>query len=91
MLNTKPGLKVKTIFEYVIDKCPGRFQEGQIRTLQRRVKEWKAIEGSSKEVYFPQIHYPGILSESDFTYMKETGITIVGENFDHILYHFVLT
>jgi hypothetical protein len=42
-------------------------------------------------VYFPQIHYPGQLCESDFTDMSSLGITIGGELFSHLVYHFVLT
>ncbi len=34
---------------------------------------------------------PGELCESDFTHLTELGITIGGEAFPHMLYHFVLT
>lgn len=91
MLKENPGLEAKTIFEYLQGKYPGKLADGQLRTLQRRTKQWRATEGPAKEVYFPQIHYPGILSESDFTHMNELEITIAGIPFDHILYHFVLT
>jgi len=55
------------------------------------LKYWRATEGPAKEVFFPQVHRPGELSESDFTYMKGLEITIRRELFDHLLYHFVLT
>jgi hypothetical protein len=35
-------------------------------------------------VYFPQVHTPGRLSQSDFTHMGSLGITIGGELFDHL-------
>ena len=91
MLKVNPGLEGKTIFNYFQRTHPGRYQDGQLRTLQRRIKHWRATEGPGKEVYFPQIHYPGDLSASDFTHMNSLGITIQGEQFNHLIYHFVLT
>jgi len=85
------GLEGKALFEYIQRKYPGQYQEGQIRTFQRRVKEWRAVKGKGKEVYFTQIHKPGELSASDFTHMKKLGVTINGEPYDHLMYHFVLT
>ena len=91
MFEISPGLEVKTVFLYLQRENPGQYQDGQLRTLQRHVKRWRAVEGPAKEIYFPQIHYPGKLSASDFTHMKCLEITIQGEIFDHLLYHFVLT
>jgi hypothetical protein len=91
MLESNPGLEAKTIFDYLQRHNPGQFQNGQLRTLQRRIKYWRAVEGPAKEVFFTQDHRPGELSESDFTHASELGITIQGELFDHLLYHFVLT
>lgn len=91
LLEANPGLEAKTIFEYLQREEPQKYQDGQLRTLQRRLKHWRATEGPAKEVFFPQIHRPGELSESDFTHMKDLGITIRGELFDHLMYHFVLT
>lgn len=85
------GLEAKTLFVELQRQYPGRFQDGQLRSLQRRVKTWRATEGPAKEVYFPQIHRPGILAQSDFTDMKSLGVTIQGQPFDHLVYHFVLT
>ena len=48
------------------------------------------MEGPSKEVFFSQKHVPGRLSQSDFTHMTSLGITIDGQRFPHLLYHFVL-
>ena len=90
-LEVNPGLEAKTLFEHLQREHPGRFPEGQIRTFQRRVKDWRATEGPAKEVFFPQIHYPGKLSQSDFTHMGKLGITIGSVPFNHLIYHFVLT
>lgn len=91
MLQVNPGLESKTIFEYFQRQEPGKYQDSQLRTLQRRIKYWRAIEGPAKEVFFPQIHYPGELGASDFTHMTSLGVTINGEIFEHLVYHFVLT
>ena len=90
-LDINPGLQAKTLFDYLQRVYPGKFTDGQIRTLQRRIKVWRALEGPSKEVFFPQIHKPADLCESDFTCMNSLGITISDKLFDHLLYHFVLT
>lgn len=90
-LENNSGFEAKTLFEYLQREYPGRFSDGQIRTFQRRVKNWRATEGPAREVFFPQVHKPGKLSQSDFTHMGKLGITIGGVLFDHLIYHFVLT
>lgn len=90
-LQANPGLEAKTLFEYLKEKYPDKYQDGQLRTLQRKIKIWRATEGPAKEVFFPQIHYPGALGASDFTHMNSLGITINRGKFNHMLYHFVLT
>jgi hypothetical protein len=85
------GLEAKTVFEFLQRRNPGRFQDGQVRTLQRRVKVWRATEGPAREVFFAQQHPPGRLGASDFTHMEELGVTIQGQSFPHLIYHFVLT
>lgn len=91
MLKINPGLEAKTIFEDLQRRKPGRFADGQLRTLQRRMKVWRASEGPAKEVFFTQVHHPGQLAQSDFTRMNKLGITIGGSPFKHMIYHFVLT
>lgn len=90
-LELNEGLEAKTIFDYLQRRYPGRFADGQLRTFQRKVKEWRATEGPPREVFFAQVHRPGRLCQSDFTYMHSLGITIGGQPFDHLIYHFVLT
>lgn len=90
-LEVNAGLEAKTLFEDLQRRFPGRYPDGQVRTLQRRVKAWRALEGPPKEVFFPQVHKPGELCESDFTRMGSLGVTIQGQPFDHMFYHFVLT
>jgi hypothetical protein len=90
-LEVNAGLEAKTLFEDLQRRFPGRYPDGQLRTLQRRVKAWRALEGPPKEVFFPQVHKPGELCESDFTRMGSLGVTIQGQPFDHMFYHLVLT
>jgi len=90
-LDNNPGLEAKTLFEDLQRRYPGTFSDGQLRTLQRRVKIWRSLKGPPREVYFPQEHHPGELCESDFTHMNNLGVSIQGQPFDHLIYHFVLT
>lgn len=90
-LAESPGLEAKTLFEDLQRRFPGTFSDGQLRTLQRRVKRWRALEGPSKEVFSQQLHRPGELAQSDYTHMGQLGITIGKQPFDHLIYHFVLT
>ena len=90
ILEDSPTAEGKTLFEHLCRKYEGRFQEGQLRTLQRRVKRWRARRGPLQEVMFPQRHEPGRQAQSDFTVMDKLGVRIAGEPFPHLLFHFVL-
>lgn len=90
-LEVNPGLEAKTLFLELQRHFPGKFPDGQLRSLQRKVKIWRALEGPAKEVFFPQIHYPGVLGQSDFSHLGILGVTVSGQAFEHLLYHFVLT
>lgn len=91
LLEVNPGLQARTLFEDLQRRYPGGFSDSQLRTLQRRVKVWRATEGFPREVFFPQVHHPGDLSQSDFTCMNDLCVTVGGACFDHLIYHFVLT
>ena len=84
------GLDAKTIFGQLQDRHPGKFEPGTLRTLQRRSREWHALNGPEKEVFFQQVWRPGRQGQSDFTNMNELKITIRGEPYEHLCYHFVL-
>jgi hypothetical protein len=90
-LEANPGLEAKTLFGALQRAHPGQFADGQLRSLQRRVKRWRATQGPGREVFFRQQHVPGRLCQSDFSRMNELGITIGGQSFPHMVYHFVLT
>ena len=91
MLELNPGLQAKTIFQDLQRRYPGRFADPQLRTLQRHIRRWRAMSGRPKEVFFAQVHEPGRLGASDFTDLSHLGVTIQGQRFDHLVYHFVLT
>jgi len=61
-----------------------------LRTLQRRVRQWRALEGPEREVFFVQQHEPGRLELSDFTHATDLGVHIGGARFEHLLYQFAL-
>src|SRR5262249_42274573 len=56
LLELNAGLQAKTLFEELQRRFPGRFPDGQLRTLQRKIKAWRAIDGAPKEVFFDQVH-----------------------------------
>ena len=90
MLSESPALEAKTLFEVLVEKYPGRYEEGQLRTLQRRVKTWRAERGPDKEVMLAQLHRPGEAAQTDFTWATELAVTIAGQVFVHMLCVFVL-
>lgn len=89
-LCSSPCLEAKTLFEMLQEHQPGAYGDGQLRTLQRRIKEWRATRGPDKEVFFAQAHRPGEAAQTDFTHGTELGVTIGGVAFVHLLCHFVL-
>jgi hypothetical protein len=89
MLRQQPRLRPMTLFEYLQERYPGQYEQ-VLRTLQRRVREWKALYGASPEVMFPLRHEPGELGLSDFTQLKGVQITIGGKGFEHLIYHYRL-
>jgi hypothetical protein len=90
-LSENPGLQAKVLFAWLQAEHPGQFQDGQLRTFQRGVRRWRATSGPDKEIFFSQVHEPGRLCASDFTHMTSLAVTIMGQMFDHMVFHFVLT
>lgn len=90
-LELHPNLLGITILEKLQNDFPSKYPDKLLRTLQRRIKKWRALYGPEKEVIFRQEHYPGRFGISDFTLLKNEKITIRGNEFKHILYHFRLS
>ena len=87
----KGELQVKTVFEMLEEKYPGRFQPGQRRTLERRVRDWRATAGPEKEVIFPQEHPAGQQGVLDFTHCTKLEVRIAGVLLHHLLFVFKLS
>jgi len=89
MLQAAPELEAKTLFEWLCDRQPGKYQEGQLRTLQRRVADWRALH-QAQVASLEQVHRPGEVLQSDGVWLTELGVTVAGERFKHILIHCTL-
>src|SRR3978361_2393598 len=70
-LTRDPALQTKTLFTLINQTFPGRYQEGQLRTLQRQVAAWRIQHGPEQEIMFPQDHLLGRMAQSEFTSMNE--------------------
>ena len=90
LLRGAPTLMAVTLLRKLQDEHPNRFPDGTLRTLQRHIRKWRALEGPPREVFFPQEHAPGQRGLSDFTATGELRVTVANVPFAHILYHFVL-
>lgn len=90
MLAREPLLEAKALLEWLGEQYPNKFAAGHLRTLQRRLRDWRATEGPEKEVFFPQVLQPGKQSQSDFTWCNELNVTIDDKPFPHMLFHFIL-
>lgn len=90
MFDSAPTLEAKTVFDYLCEKKPDAYYEGQLRTFQRHVREWRALSGPPKLVFFPQEHRPGEAMQTDFTHLGELKLTVCGEPVREILCHQVL-
>ena len=89
MLKAAPGLRAVAIFDEMQRRHP-HLSPGARRTLERRIRSWRATHGADQEVIFRQVHEPGRMGLSDFTDMADLGVTIATEPLDHRLYHFRL-
>jgi hypothetical protein len=89
LLRAAPGIRPVAIFEEMLRRHP-ELGNAIRRTIERRVRSWRAVHGEEQEVIFRQVHEPGRLGLSDFTDMGSAGVTIAGQPLDHRLYHFRL-
>ena len=89
LLQSSPGIRPVSVYEELLRRHPN-LGTGIRRTLERRIRAWKAEHGPEQEVIFRQVHTPGKMGLSDFTAMSKLGVTVAGEPLDHRLYHFRL-
>lgn len=89
LLEAQPRLMAITILKKLQDDHPDQFPDHLLRTLQRRIRHWRALAGPAKEVFFAQTHAPGLMGLSDFTDTKALTVSIGGVSVAPLLYHFV--
>ena len=89
LLQAAPGIRPVAIFDE-LRRRHAELDPGVRRTLERRIRAWRALNGEEREVMFRQVHEAGRMGLSDFTDMGDLGITVLGVALDHRLYHFRL-
>jgi len=89
MLQNTGGLRAVAVFDEIRHRHP-EISAGVRRTLERRIRAWRALNGPERDVIFRQEPEPGRLGLSDFTDMADLGVVIAGAALDHRLYHFRL-
>src|SRR5260370_10641621 len=89
MLKAARGLRPVAVFEELCRRHP-ELGSGTRRTLERRIRAWRAVNGPDREVIFRQEHPPGRMGLSDFTEVADLGVTVAGQLLDCRLYHFRL-
>lgn len=90
LLQADAQLNAVTLLEELQRRHPGEYGTSVLRTLQRRMRQWRAVHGAEREVFFAQEHPPGRLGLSDFTVADDLGVEIGGVAFGHRLYQFAL-
>ena len=90
LLARQPNLQATSLLEYLQEHYGERYGVSVLRTLQRRVQQWKATSGPAKTVVFDLEHHPGEMGLSDFTHFKQGEITIQGQALRYLFYHYRL-
>jgi hypothetical protein len=91
LADEKRKLQATTLLDELRKKHPEVYDESLLRTMQRRLRDWRAHEGPDKEVFFPQEHLPGRESQLDFTYANELQVTIAGEPLKHLFFELIMS
>ena len=73
MLKAAPGLRPIGVLEELRRRHP-ELDAGVRRTLERRIRNWRAIHGPEQEVIFRQEHPPGRMGLSDFCDMRNLNV-----------------
>ena len=89
MLESAPTLEATALFEWLCEQHPGSYEEGQLRTFQRRVATWRALHQEQVAI-LEQVHRPGEVLQADGMWLTRLGVTIQGQPLKHMLFHCVL-
>ena len=91
LLENDSALQAVTLLRHLQGLHPLAFPDDRIRrTLERRVRQWRALSGPERDIIFRQTPEPGYMAQSDFTHADELQVMIAGQPFRHLLYHFVM-
>lgn len=90
-LKITPGLQTPTILNFLIELYPTEFSLKNERSLFRRIKLWRVQHCDKNKIIFRQELFPGRQSQSDWTNMNKLKVTINGKQFNHLLFHYMLT
>ncbi|MBV0913766.1 IS21 family transposase [Rhodobacteraceae bacterium ASV31] len=91
LLEKDSALQAVTLLRHLQSEHPLAFPDDRIRrTLERRVRQWRALNNPERDSIFRQTPEPGYMAQSDFTHAEELEVTIAGQPFPHLLYHFVM-
>jgi hypothetical protein len=78
LLEAAPGIRSVAIF----DELKRRHEDlapGVRRTLERRIRAWRAPHGEEREVIFRQVREAALMGLSDFTEMGDLGLFTLSE------------
>src|SRR5258705_6140789 len=89
IIKSAPGMRAIAVLEEIRRRHP-EIGAGIRRTLERRMRTWRALVGPEQDVIFRQEHEPGRFGLSDFTDTSILGVTVAGIVLGHRLYHFRL-
>src|SRR5436190_6195468 len=89
ILKSAPGIRAIAVLDEIRRRHP-QISAGIRRTLERRMRSWRALAGPEQDVIFRQEHEPGRFGLSDFTDTSVLGVTVAGVVLGHRLYHFRL-
>src|SRR5277367_5216793 len=89
ILKSAPGIRAIAVLDEIRRRHP-EISAGIRRTLERRMRRWRALAGPEQDVIFRQEHEPGRFGLSDFTDTSALGVTVAGVVLGHRLYHFRL-
>ncbi|WP_143033551.1 hypothetical protein [Roseicitreum antarcticum] len=82
LLEMDSALQAVTLLRHLQSAHPLAFPDDRIRrTLERRVRPWRALSGPERDIIFRQTPEPGYMGRSDFTHADELGVMIAGQPF----------
>ncbi|MGA1826578.1 MAG: hypothetical protein ACMUIP_18140 [bacterium] len=88
-LELNPGLEAITIFKWLQRKYPGKYGDGQIRTLQRKLRDVRSLYTNMEEWVISD-YAPGHVCSCGFLNMNDLNISLEKKTFNHFIFHFLM-